>query len=79
MHPLYSEDLTKLSDDELHKKHGEVLRRITQAGRLGYASAVQQMQLILENFSFEIQRRNTEKMKKMMENDKNFDSYIDIK
>jgi hypothetical protein len=79
MHPLYSEDLTQLSDDELHKKHGEVLRRIAQASRLGYVGAIQQMQLILDHFSFEIQRRNNEKMKKMMENDKNFDSYIDIK
>lgn len=78
MHPLYTEDLTKLSDDELHKKHGDVLRKITQAGRLGYMDAVHQMQLILDHFSQEIQRRNAEKMQKMSENDRNFDNYIDI-
>lgn len=78
MHPLYSEDLTKLSDDELHRKHGEVLKRITQAGRLGYMDAVYQIQLILDHFSQEIQRRNAEKLQKMSENDKDFDSYIDI-
>lgn len=78
MHPLYSEDLTKLSDDELHRKHGEVLKRITQAGRLGYMDAVYQIQLILDHFSQEIQRRNAEKLQKMAENDRNFDNYIDI-
>lgn len=78
MHPLFTEDLSKLGDDELHRKHGEVLRRITQAGRLGYIDAVYQMQLMLDHFSQEIDRRNAEKLQKMAENDRNFNKYIDI-
>lgn len=78
MHPLFNENLKDLSDDALHKKHGELLKRINQAGRLGYVDVIHQLQLINENFKNEITRRNLESMEKMRKSDSDFDNYINI-
>lgn len=78
MHPLFNQDLSELDDDALHKKQGEVLKRITQASRLGYADAVFQMQMILGHYNNEILRRNAEKLDKLNKNGADLDSYIDI-
>lgn len=78
MHPLFTQDLTQLSDDELHKRHGEVLKKINQAGRLGYADAAFQLQMMLDHFHHEISRRNEEKLKKLDEKGTDFSDYINI-
>ena len=53
MHPLFDQNLADMTDDALHKKHGEILKRINQAGRLGYGDAVYQLQLMLTHFNEE--------------------------
>lgn len=78
MHPLYNENLNDLSDDALHKKHGELLKRMVQANRLGYTDAVYQIQAIIQHFDQEITRRNIETLKKVEKNNKDFDDYINI-
>lgn len=65
MHPL-SPDLTQLSDVDLHKKHGELVSRLTQAYRIGPYSIVPQLQLLLDDYNSEIRRRNDKAMEEMM-------------
>lgn len=77
MHPLVS-DLTKLSDQELHSKHNDLVTRLTQAYQSG-SSLVGQLQLILEDYKQEIQRRNQIAYEEMMKKSKVKDGIIDIK
>lgn len=62
MHPL-SSDLSKLSDEELHIKRSEIQNRIGQAYRFGNAEMIRQLQLFLDDYLIEIERRN----RKMLE------------
>jgi predicted DNA-binding transcriptional regulator len=78
MHPVFNQNLTEVSDGDLHQRHGELLKKITQANRLGYVGAVQQMQMILMSFNDEIIRRNQEKLEKMLKKDNDLDQYINI-
>ena len=56
MHPL-TPDLSKLSEDELYTKRTELQNRMTYAYRIGSADMVGQIQLMLMDFSMEIERR----------------------
>lgn len=79
MHPLFDQNLADMTDDALHKKHGEILKRINQAGRLGYGDAVYQLQLMLTHFNEEISSRNRREMENLRQkNNRDFDNYIDI-
>lgn len=79
MHPLFTQNLTELTDDALHKKHGELLKRINQASRLGYGDVVYQLQMIMNQYHDEIVRRNRQELEKIRQkNDRDFDNYINI-
>ena len=65
MHPL-SQDLTQLSDSDLHKKHGELVMRITQAYRIGPYGIIHQLQMLLDDYNVEIKRRNDKAMEELM-------------
>ena len=56
-HPL-APDLTKLSDEELHTKHAELVNRMTFAYRMGQTSMIGQMQLLLDDYASEVAKRN---------------------
>jgi hypothetical protein len=81
MHPLLN-DLSKLKDDELHKKFGELQKRFQQCYRFGPASAIPQLQMIIGDYQAEISRRNQkimdDMMKKSEKEGKNFNGIIDI-
>lgn len=81
MHPL-EPDLTKLSDDDLHKKHGELQKRYIQASRMGSGDAVWQLQILLDSYRYEISERNRRQMEKLQEkmqnSGKDFDGIINI-
>lgn len=81
MHPL-APDLTGLSDDDLHKKHGELQKRYLQASRSGSSDLLWQLQMLLDGYRWEIlerDRRNMEKLQeKMQKSGRNFDGIIDI-
>lgn len=62
MHPL-APDLTSLTDEELHTKRGELQSRMGHAYRMGSADMVGQLQLLLQDYAMEVERRN----QKMME------------
>jgi hypothetical protein len=77
MHPL-SPDLTQLTDAELHKKHGELVQRLGQAYRIGPFNIIGQLQMVLDDYNSEIQRRNQKIMDDMMKKGKGMDGIIDI-
>ena len=77
MHPL-GPDLTQLTDADLHKKQGELVQRLGQAHRIGPFNIVGQLQMLLNDYNSEIQRRNQKIMDDMMKKGKGMDGIIDI-
>jgi uncharacterized protein YbjQ (UPF0145 family) len=76
-HPL-TPDLTKLTTDEVNKKYGELLSRITYAYRIGQPDMVQQLQMLLQDYQEEMDRRNTKALQDMEKMSKQFKNIIDI-
>jgi hypothetical protein len=82
MHPLIN-DLTKLDENELHKKFGELQKRMIQAHQFGPQNLIPQLQLLMDDYRLEIQRRNQKQMEALAEKTKksnqDMDGIIDIK
>ena len=66
MHPL-GNDLSKLSDDELNKKFGELSKRFNQAYRFGPQQIIPQLQMLMQDYQEEMKRRQAKLMQEMME------------
>ena len=62
MHPL-TQDLSKLSDDELYTKRSELQNKLGFAYRMGNSDLVHQLNLVIGDYMLEIETRN----KKMLE------------
>ena len=77
MHPL-SPDLSKLTDDELQQKRGELQNRLMTSYRMGNADLVTQVQLLLGDYDIELQTRNQKMMDQMSKASKNFGNIINI-
>ncbi len=77
MHPL-SPDLSKLTDDELQQKRGELQNRLMMSYRMGNADLVMQVQLLLGDYDIELQTRNQRMMDQMSKASKNFGNIINI-
>jgi hypothetical protein len=77
MHPL-TPDLSPLSDADLTKKHNELTTKLTQAYRFGNGEMVYQLQMVLEDYSMEIGRRQQKLMDELTKNNKEFKGIIDI-
>lgn len=81
MHPL-STALSSLSDEELQKKFGELQRRLIQASRFGPFDLVPQLQMLMDDYQFELSerhRRHMEAMEKRAEDSgRGFKGIIDI-
>ena len=77
MHPLIP-DLSGLSTDELHQKYNELLKKFNKAHRFGPIGAIPQMQMILENYRYEMDVRNRKLMEEMEEKNNKFKGIIDI-
>jgi hypothetical protein len=76
MHPL-SPDLSNLTDADLHKKHGELIKRLHQAHRYG-SDVTFQLNMLIGDYQSEIQRRNAVALEEARKNNPNFDGTIDI-
>jgi hypothetical protein len=72
------QDLTKLTDDELQTKIGEIAKRISQAYRLGMGDAINQLQMFQRDYHAELTRRNDIKIAEMVEKSAEFKNIIDI-
>ena len=77
MHPLTS-DLSKLTDDELQQKRGDLQNRLMMSYRIGNADLVMQVQLLLGDYDIELQTRNQKMMDQMSKASKNFGNIINI-
>ena len=77
MHPLGS-NLTELSDADLQKKYGELQKRYMQAYRFGPQSIIPQIQMLMQDYQYEIQIRNQRNMDELMKNTKGPKGIIDI-
>ena len=77
MHPLVP-DLSNLSTEELHKKYNELMSKLNQAYKFGPAGAIPQMQMILENYRYEMDARNRKIMEEMEAKNDKFKGLIDI-
>ena len=77
MHPL-APDLSKLTDDELQQKRGELQNRLMMSYRMGNADLVMQVQLLLGDYDIELQTRNQRMMDQMTKASKNFGNIINI-
>jgi len=77
MHPL-SPDLTKLTDAELHAKQSELVKKMNQAYRSGAGAIIGQIQMMLEDYTSESQRRQVKAMEELSKNNPKFDDTIDI-
>jgi hypothetical protein len=77
MHPL-SPDLSKLTDDELQQKRGDLQNRLMMSYRMGNADLVMQVQLLLGDYDIELQTRNQRMMDQMSKASKNFGNIINI-
>jgi len=76
-HPL-TPDLSKVNIEELNKKYGDLLKRITYAYRIGQSQMVGQLQLLMQDYQDEISSRNRQALADMEKNSKNFKNIIDI-
>ena len=77
-HPL-SPDLTKFTQEELNNKYGDLLNRLSTAHRFGRPDMVHQLQILIEDYRAELDRRSQIQLAEMMKNSKNFSKIIDIK
>jgi len=78
MHPLVP-DLSNLSTEELHKKYNELMQKLNQAYKFGPSGAIPQMQMILENYRYEMDVRNRKIIEEMEAKSDKFKGIIDIK
>jgi len=77
MHPPVL-DLSNLSTEDLHKKYNELVQKLNQAYRFGPVSIIPQMQMIIENYKYEMDARNRKIMQEMEEKNDKFKGIIDI-
>lgn len=78
MHPLVS-DLSGLSNEELHKKYNDLMSKMNQAYRSGPTSIIPQMQMVIENYRYEMDNRNRKTLEEMEQKSDKFKGIIDIK
>lgn len=76
-HPLVP-NLTKLSNEELNNKYSELTKRLNTAHRMGNTAMVYQLQLLAQDYQFEIDNRNRKALEELEKNSKTFKNIIDI-
>lgn len=77
MHPL-TPDLSKLNNDELFKKIGELKQKLGQAAQFGQYDIINQLNMILEDYQNEAAIRNQKLLQELESKSKNFKNIIDI-
>lgn len=78
MHPL-SPDLSQMSDADLQKTHGELMTKLNAAYRMNSGQLVYQLQMIMDDYTQEIGRRQQKQLDEILKKNDKFDKIIDIK
>ena len=76
MHPLMP-NLSELSLEELTTKYNELVKRLTQAHRIGNGNLVRQVSMLLEGYRSELSQRQ-QKILDEANKKANFKNIIDI-
>jgi hypothetical protein len=76
MHPLLP-DLSEVSMDELQAKYNDLVKRMVQVQRFGPPSAMNQLNMFLEGYRYEISNRQRKMLDDASKN-KEFKNIIDI-
>ena len=63
MHPL-TPDLSGVSTEDLYKKQTELTNKLMFSYRMGQSDLVQQIQLLLDDYRMELEKRNREMLDK---------------
>jgi len=71
-------DLSKIKNDDLELKIAELIQKFTIASRFGQGTVCNQIAVILESYRAEQQKRYLESNKKLSNQNKNFDDYINV-
>jgi len=77
MHPL-TPNLKDLTDDELLEKYNTLMKRFMQAQRAGSYAVLGQMNMILDDYRFQLQRRQQIALQDAQNRNPNFKNIIDI-
>lgn len=71
-------DISKLKNEDIELKITELMKKYTIAARSGQGAVCQQIQIILESYKQEQHRRYELANKKLSNQNKNLDDYINV-
>lgn len=77
MHPL-TPNLSSLSNDELEKKRNELNEKMYQSFQFGNPELMYQVQMILDDYNQELEKRHRELLEKTQKNGEKFTDKINI-
>jgi hypothetical protein len=72
------QDLSTLKNEDLDNKINELMQKYFIAARSGMGGVCNQINVILEAYKDEQRRRHEQSSKKMAEQNKNLDDYINV-
>jgi len=77
MHPLL-DSLDGLSNEEVQKKHGEIMQKLNQAYSMGNQHLINQLNMIMESYQEELNKRNKKMFDDLAGKDDKFKDLIDV-
>ena len=77
MHPLLDE-LSELSNEEVQKKHSDLMQKLNQAYGMGNQMLINQINMIMESYQDELNKRNKKMLDDLAGKDDKFKDLIDI-
>jgi hypothetical protein len=77
MHPLL-DSLDSLSNEEVQKKHGEIMQKLNQAYSMGNRHLINQLNMIMESYQEELNKRNKKMFDDLAGKDDKFKDLIDV-
>ena len=77
MHPLLDE-LSGLSNEEVQKKHSEIMQKLNQAYGMGNQMLINQINMVMESYQDELNKRNKKMFDDLAGKDDKWKDLIDI-
>ena len=77
MHPLLDE-LSGLSNEEVQKKHSEIMQKLNQAYGMGNRMLINQFNMVMESYQEELNKRNKKMFDDLAGKDDKWKDLIDI-
>tara|TARA_B110000211_G_scaffold122634_1_gene141473 strand:+ start:377 stop:622 length:246 start_codon:yes stop_codon:yes gene_type:complete len=77
MHPLLDE-LSGLSNEEVQKKHSDLMQKLNQAYGMGNQMLINQINMVMESYQDELNKRNKKMFDDLAGKDDKWKDLIDI-